>query len=121
MFAYGNILSVLMQSDKTSEGSHIDLFMRKALNDWMRFSMYQAIHGAPPPLGYATLRCRPRHDSPLWSFSSLQPAGPMWNQPLTNCRLVTTERSNCFDYRMDQMTHVGAHTNVILKELGLKD
>jgi crotonobetainyl-CoA:carnitine CoA-transferase CaiB-like acyl-CoA transferase len=61
MFAYGNILSVLMQSDKTSEGSHIDLFMRKALNDWMRFSMYQAIHGAPPPLGYATLRYAAAH------------------------------------------------------------
>lgn len=49
MYAYTNILSALIQRDKTGEGSHIDVSMLEALGEWMGFPMYYAMDGASPP------------------------------------------------------------------------
>jgi crotonobetainyl-CoA:carnitine CoA-transferase CaiB-like acyl-CoA transferase len=49
MYAYSNILSALLQREKTGEGSHIDVSMLEALTEWMGFPMYYAMDGAPPP------------------------------------------------------------------------
>jgi hypothetical protein len=50
MYAYTNILSALMQRDKTGEGAHIDVSMLESLAEWMGFPMYNAMdHASPPP------------------------------------------------------------------------
>ena len=49
MYAYSNILTALMQRDKTGEGSHIDVSMLESLTEWMGFPMYYALDGAQPP------------------------------------------------------------------------
>ena len=49
MYAYTNILSALMQRDKTGEGSHIDVSMLEALAEWMGYPMYYAMDNATPP------------------------------------------------------------------------
>ena len=49
MYAYTNILSALIQRDKTGEGAHIDISMLESLAEWMGFPMYYAIDNAPPP------------------------------------------------------------------------
>ena len=49
MYAYTNILSALIQRDKTGEGSHIDVSMLEALGEWMGYPMYYAMDGASPP------------------------------------------------------------------------
>jgi len=49
MYAYTNILSALMQREKTGEGSHIDVSMLEALGEWMGYPMYYAMDGASPP------------------------------------------------------------------------
>ena len=49
MYAYTNILSALIQRDKTGEGSHIDVSMLEALGEWMGFPMYYAMDKASPP------------------------------------------------------------------------
>ncbi|CAN1536341.1 CaiB Predicted acyl-CoA transferases/carnitine dehydratase [Burkholderiaceae bacterium] len=49
MYAYTNILSALIQRDKTGEGSHIDVSMLEALGEWMGYPMYYAMDNAPPP------------------------------------------------------------------------
>jgi crotonobetainyl-CoA:carnitine CoA-transferase CaiB-like acyl-CoA transferase len=49
MYAYTNILSALIQRDKTGEGSHIDVSMLEALGEWMGYPMYYAMDGATPP------------------------------------------------------------------------
>ena len=49
MYAYTNILSALIQRDKTGEGSHIDVSMLEALGEWMGFPMYYTTDDALPP------------------------------------------------------------------------
>jgi itaconate CoA-transferase len=49
MYAYTNILSALMQRDKTGEGSHIDVSMLESLGEWMGFPMYYTLDDAAPP------------------------------------------------------------------------
>jgi crotonobetainyl-CoA:carnitine CoA-transferase CaiB-like acyl-CoA transferase len=49
MYANTNILSALMQRDKTGEGSHIDVSMLEALGEWMGFPLYYAMDNASPP------------------------------------------------------------------------
>ena len=49
MYAYSNILSALMQRDKTGEGSHIDVSMLESLGEWMGYPMYYAMDDAAPP------------------------------------------------------------------------
>ena len=50
MYAYTNILSALIQRDKTGEGAHIDVSMLESLAEWMGFPMYYAMdHASPPP------------------------------------------------------------------------
>ncbi|MFZ4744818.1 MAG: CaiB/BaiF CoA transferase family protein [Limnohabitans sp.] len=49
MYAYTNILSAIIQRDKTGEGSHIDVSMLESLSEWMGFPMYYAMDGASPP------------------------------------------------------------------------
>ena len=49
MYAYTNILSALMQREKTGEGSHLDVSMLEALGEWMGYPMYYAIDDASPP------------------------------------------------------------------------
>ena len=49
MYAYTNILSALIQRDKTGKGAHIDISMLEALAEWMGFPMYYATDNAPPP------------------------------------------------------------------------
>ena len=64
MYAYSNILSALLQREKTGEGSHIDVSMFEALTEWMGFPMYYAMDGAPPP---------PRHAA---AHATIYPYGP---------------------------------------------
>ncbi len=49
MYAYTNILSALMQRDKTGEGSHIDVSMLESLGEWMGYPMYYTMDDASPP------------------------------------------------------------------------
>lgn len=49
MYAYTNILSALIQRDKTGVGSHIDISMLEALAEWMGYPMYYSTDGALPP------------------------------------------------------------------------
>jgi itaconate CoA-transferase len=49
MYAYSNILSALLQREKTGEGSHIDVSMLEALGEWMGYPMYYAMDDASPP------------------------------------------------------------------------
>ena len=49
MYAYTNILSALIQCDKTGEGAHIDISMLESLAEWMGFPMYYATDNEPPP------------------------------------------------------------------------
>jgi crotonobetainyl-CoA:carnitine CoA-transferase CaiB-like acyl-CoA transferase len=49
MYAYTNILSALMQRDKTGEGSHIDVSMLESLGEWMGYPMYYTLDDAAPP------------------------------------------------------------------------
>lgn len=49
MYAYTNILSALLQRDKTGEGSHIDVSMLESLGEWMGYPMYYAMDDAAPP------------------------------------------------------------------------
>ncbi len=49
MYAYTNILSALLQRNKTGEGAHIDVSMLESLAEWMGFPMYYAMDNAPPP------------------------------------------------------------------------
>ena len=49
MYAYTNILSALIQRDKTGEGAHIDISMLESLAEWMGFPMYYATDNEPPP------------------------------------------------------------------------
>ena len=49
MYAYTNILSALIQRDKTGEGSHIDVSMLESLGEWMGYPMYYAMDDASPP------------------------------------------------------------------------
>jgi len=49
MYAYTNILSALIQRDKTGQGAHIDISMLESLAEWMGFPMYYATDNAPPP------------------------------------------------------------------------
>ena len=49
MYAYTNILSALIQRDKTGDGAHIDISMLESLAEWMGFPMYYATDNAPPP------------------------------------------------------------------------
>ena len=49
MYAYTNILSALMQRDKTGEGSHIDVSMLESLGEWMGYPMYYTMDDAAPP------------------------------------------------------------------------
>lgn len=49
MYAYSNILSALIQRDKTGEGSHIDVSMLESLGEWMGYPMYYATDDASPP------------------------------------------------------------------------
>ncbi len=49
MYAYSNILSALLQREKTGQGSHIDVSMLESLTEWMGFPMYYAMDGATPP------------------------------------------------------------------------
>ena len=49
MYAYSSILAALLQRQRTSMGSHIDVSMLESLTEWMGFPMYYAFEGAPPP------------------------------------------------------------------------
>jgi itaconate CoA-transferase len=49
MYAYSGILAALLQRQRTSEGSHIDVSMLESLAEWMSYPMYYAYEGAMPP------------------------------------------------------------------------
>ena len=49
MYAYTNILTALMQREKTSKGCEIDLSMLDAMTEWMSYPLYYAYEGAEPP------------------------------------------------------------------------
>jgi crotonobetainyl-CoA:carnitine CoA-transferase CaiB-like acyl-CoA transferase len=66
MYAYTNILSALIQRDKTGEGSHIDVSMLEALGEWMGFPMYYAMDNASPPPAV------PRHTPPSTPMAPLR-------------------------------------------------
>ena len=49
MYAYSNILSALIQRQKTGQGCEIDLSMLDAMAEWMGYPLYYACAGAEPP------------------------------------------------------------------------
>ena len=49
MYAYSNVLSALLQRQRTGLGSRIDVSMLEALGEWMGFPMYYAYAGQTPP------------------------------------------------------------------------
>jgi len=49
MYTYTNILAALLQRQKTSKGSVIDISMLEALGEWMGYPMYYSMDGATPP------------------------------------------------------------------------
>jgi itaconate CoA-transferase len=49
MYAYSGILAALLQRQRTSEGSHIDVSMLESRAEWMSYPMYYAYEGAMPP------------------------------------------------------------------------
>lgn len=65
MYAYSNILSALLQREKTGEGSHIDVSMLESLTEWMGFPMYYSMDNAEAP---------PRSSA---SHATIYPYGPL--------------------------------------------
>ena len=49
MYAYSNILTALIQRQKTGRGSRIDVSMLESMVEWMSFPLYYAYDGAPAP------------------------------------------------------------------------
>jgi itaconate CoA-transferase len=49
MYTYTNILAALLQRQKSSKGSVIDISMLEALGEWMGYPMYYSMDGASPP------------------------------------------------------------------------
>jgi itaconate CoA-transferase len=49
MYAYTNILSALIQREKTGLGCHIDISMLESMVEWMNYPLYYAFEGALPP------------------------------------------------------------------------
>ena len=49
MYAYTNILSALLQREKTGMGREIDVSMLESMVEWMSYPMYYAFDGASPP------------------------------------------------------------------------
>src|SRR4051812_24953265 len=49
MYAYTGVLAALLQRQKTSTGSQVDVSMLEALGEWMGFPLYYAYEGAEPP------------------------------------------------------------------------
>ncbi|KVT85805.1 CoA-transferase [Burkholderia ubonensis] len=49
MYAYTNILSALLNRQRTGRGCRIDVSMLESMVEWMGFPMYYAIDGQPPP------------------------------------------------------------------------
>ncbi|SFT50460.1 CaiB/BaiF CoA transferase family protein [Paraburkholderia aspalathi] len=50
MYAYTNILSALLQRQKTGRGCRIDVSMLECMVEWMSFPLYYAIDDQTPPL-----------------------------------------------------------------------
>lgn len=50
MYAYTNILSALIQRQKTNKGCNIDVSMLESMVEWMSYPMYYAYEGAEPPV-----------------------------------------------------------------------
>jgi crotonobetainyl-CoA:carnitine CoA-transferase CaiB-like acyl-CoA transferase len=49
MYAYSNILSALIERQRTGRGRHIDLSMLESMVEWMSYPLYYAIDNQPPP------------------------------------------------------------------------
>lgn len=49
MYAYTNILAVLLHRQQTGQGRHIDISMLESLTEWMGYPLYYSIDGAAPP------------------------------------------------------------------------
>ncbi len=50
MYAYSNILSALLQRQKTGRGRRIDVSMLESMVEWMGFPLYYSIDDQAPPL-----------------------------------------------------------------------
>jgi len=49
MYAYGNILTALIQRSRSGVGRRIDVSMLESMAEWMGYPLYYAFGGAPPP------------------------------------------------------------------------
>jgi itaconate CoA-transferase len=49
MYAYTNILTALIQREKTGKGDCIDVSMLESMVEWMNYPLYYAYEGATPP------------------------------------------------------------------------
>ncbi|KAI0470319.1 CoA-transferase family III [Xylaria cf. heliscus] len=49
MYAYSNILTALLDRQKTGQGRNIDVSMLESMVEWMGFPMYYTFKGAPGP------------------------------------------------------------------------
>ena len=117
MYAYTNILSALIQRDKTGDGSHIDVSMLEALGEWMGYPMYYAMDNASPP---------PRSAA---AHATIYPYGPFaagdggtvmlglqnereWVQ---FCQHVLQQPALATDARFDSNAHRNANRNALEK------
>jgi itaconate CoA-transferase len=49
MYAFSNVLTALIQRERTSCGTHIEISMLETMAEWMGFPLYYALDGAEPP------------------------------------------------------------------------
>lgn len=49
MYAYSNILTAIMERQRTGTGRHIEVSMLDSLVEWMGYPLYYAIDGQAPP------------------------------------------------------------------------
>ena len=49
MYAYSNILSALLERNKTNQGKRIDISMLESMTEWMGYPMYYTLRGGTSP------------------------------------------------------------------------
>nr|WP_174505466.1 CaiB/BaiF CoA-transferase family protein [Acinetobacter sp. Marseille-Q1620] len=49
MYAYSNVLSALLERNKTGRGKRIDISMLESMTEWMGYPMYYTLRGGTPP------------------------------------------------------------------------
>jgi crotonobetainyl-CoA:carnitine CoA-transferase CaiB-like acyl-CoA transferase len=111
MYAYTNILSALMQRDKTGEGSHIDVSMLEALGEWMGYPMYYAMDNASPPPRSAAAHATIYPYGPFTAGDGCTVMLGLQNERewVQFCQHVLQQSALAADARFDSNAHRNAH------------